>query len=155
MAFKYFTVEFTIEVHDNIIRESGGFMGIRDSGLIDSTLDHVQNDFYYPELEDKVTHLIFSFNKNHCFNDGNKRSSIAVAAYFLTVNNLQGLVSKFILEMENIVVDVADNIIDRDLLKEIVTSILYEYDYSEELKMKIIQAKMNHLAKKLENENRN
>lgn len=146
MAFQYFTVEFSIEVHDNIIRESGGFMGIRDIGLIDSTLDHIQNDFYYPELEDKVTHLIFSFNKNHCFNDGNKRSSIALAAYFLTVNNLDGLVGKFILEMENTVVDVADNIIDRDLLKEIVTSILYEYDYSEELKMKIIQAKMNHLA---------
>jgi len=148
MAFKYFTVEFTIEVHDNIIRESGGFMGIRDSGLIDSTLGHVQNDFYYPELEDKVTHLIFSFNKNHCFNDGNKRSSIALAAYFLTVNNLEGLVAKFILEMENTVVDVADNCIDRDLLLEIVSSILYELDYSEELKMKIIQAKMNHLAKK-------
>lgn len=148
MAFKYFTVEFTIEVHDNIIRKSGGFMGIRDYGLIDSTLDHVQNDFYYPELEDKVTHLIFSFNKNHCFNDGNKRSSIAVAAYFLTINNLQGLVSKFILEMENIVVDVADNIINRDLLKEIVVSILYETDYSEELKLKIIQAKMKNLVSK-------
>lgn len=146
MAFKYFTVEFTIEVHDNIIRESGGFMGIRDIGLIDSTLDHVQNDFYYPELEDKVTHLIFSFNKNHCFNDGNKRASIALASYFLTVNNLDGLVGKFILEMENTVVDVADNIIDRDLLKEIVSSIIYENDYSEELKMKIINAKMNRLA---------
>lgn len=146
MAFQYFTVEFTIEVHDNIIRESGGFMGIRDNGLIDSTLDHVQNDFYYPELEDKVTHLIFSFNKNHCFNDGNKRASIALASYFLTVNNLDGLVGKFILEMENTVVDVADNIIDRDLLKEIVSSIIYENDYSEELKMKIINAKMNRLA---------
>jgi death-on-curing protein len=146
MAFQYFTVEFSIEVHDNIIRESGGFMGIRDNGLIDSTLDHVQNDFYYPELEDKVTHLIFSFNKNHCFNDGNKRSSIALAAYFLTINNLEGLVGKFILEMENVVVDVADNVFDRDLLYEIVISILYEDDYSEELKMKIIQAKLNHLA---------
>jgi len=146
MAFQYFTVEFSIEVHDNIIRESGGFMGIRDNGLIDSTLDHVQNDFYYPELEDKVTHLIFSFNKNHCFNDGNKRSSIALAAYFLTINNLEGFVGKFILEMENVVVDVADNVVDRDLLYEIVISILYEDDYSEELKMKIIQAKLNHLA---------
>lgn len=153
MAFKYFTVEFTIEVHDNIIRESGGFMGIRDIGLIDSTLDHVQNDFYYPELEDKVTHLIFSFNKNHCFNDGNKRASIALAAYFLTVNNLDGLVGKFILEMENTVVDVADNIIDRDLLKEIVSSIIYEDDYSEELKMKIINAKLNHLANQNINDN--
>lgn len=48
--------------------------------------------------------------------------------------------------MENTVVDVADNIIDRDLLFEIVCSLLYEMDYSEELKLKIIQAKLNHLA---------
>lgn len=147
MAFRYFTVAFSIEVHDNIIRESGGFMGIRDSGLIDSTLQHVQNDFYYPELEDKVTHLIYSFNKNHCFNDGNKRSSIALAAYFLTINNLEALVPKFIWEMENIVVDVADNVIDRDLLWEIISSLIYEIEYSEELKLKIIQAKLTHLTK--------
>lgn len=146
MAFQYFTVAYSIEVHDNIIRESGGFMGIHDRGLIDSTLDHVQNDFYYPELEDKITHLIYSFNKNHCFSDGNKRSSIALSAYFLTINDLEALVPKFIVEMENTVVEVADNVIDRDLLQEIVVSILYEEDYSEELKLKIIEAKMNHLA---------
>ncbi|MCB0537461.1 MAG: type II toxin-antitoxin system death-on-curing family toxin [Bacteroidetes bacterium] len=146
MAFQYFTVEYSIEVHDNIIRKSGGFMGIRDRGLIDSTLSHVQNDIYYPELEDKITHLIYSFNKNHCFNDGNKRSSVALSAYFLTINDLEALVSKFIVEIENTVVDVADNVIDRDLLQEIVVSILYEEDYSEELKLKIIEAKMNHLA---------
>lgn len=69
------------------------------------------------------------------------------------MNNLEGLVSKFILEMENIVVDVADNIVDRDLLNEIVTSLLYEADYSEELKMKIIQAKMNHLVNQNLNDN--
>lgn len=146
MAFRYFTLEFSIEVHDGIIRESGGFMGIRDAGLIDSTLDHIQNDFYYPELEDKVTHLIYSFNKNHCFNDGNKRSSIALAAYFLTINDLEVLVPKFILEMENIIVDVADNVIDRDLLFELVSSLLYESEFSEELKLKLIHAKLNHLA---------
>ncbi|MEZ5032154.1 MAG: type II toxin-antitoxin system death-on-curing family toxin [Saprospiraceae bacterium] len=146
MAFQYFTVEYSIEVHDSIIRESGGFMGIRDRGLIDSTLYHVQNDFYYPELEDKISHLIYSFNKNHCFIDGNKRSSVALSAYFLTINDLEALVPKFIVEMENMVVDVADNIIDRDLLHEIVCSIIYEADYSEELKLKIIAAKMNHLA---------
>ena len=121
-------------------------MGTRDVGLIDSTLEHVQNDFFYPELEDKVTHLIFSFNKNHSFNDGNKRSSIALAAYFLTINDLESLVPKFILEMENIVVDVADNVIDRDLLSELVSSLMYELEFSEELKLKIIHAKLNKLG---------
>lgn len=153
MNFQYFTVDFAIEVHDNIIRESGGLMGIRDAGLIESTLEHVQYDLYYPELEDKLTHLLYSFNKNHCFNDGNKRASIALSAYFLTINNLKGLVAKFIVEMENVVVDVADNVVDRDLLLEIIVSLIYEDDYSEELKMKIINAKENHLANQNLNDN--
>lgn len=113
MGFRYFTVDFTIEVHDHILRESGGLVGIRDRGLIGSILDHVQNDLYYPGLEDKLTHLVYSFNKNHCFNDGNKRSSVVLAAYFLTINNLESIVPKFIVEMENIAVDVAENAIDR------------------------------------------
>ena len=43
--------------------------------------------------------------------------------------------------MENIAVDVADNRIDKDLLFEIVYSIVYEDDYSEELKLKLIYSK--------------
>jgi death-on-curing protein len=104
----------------------------------------VQNDLYYPGLEDKLTHLVYSFNKNHCFNDGNKRSSVVLAAYFLTINNLESIVPKFIVEMENTAVDVAENAIDRALLHEIVVSILYEDDYTEELKLKIIEAKVNY-----------
>lgn len=144
MGFRYFTVDFTVEVHDHILRESGGLVGIRDRGLIGSILDHVQNDLYYPGLEDKLTHLVYSFNKNHCFNDGNKRSSVVLAAYFLTINNLESIVPKFIVEMENTAVDVAENAIDRALLHEIVVSILYEDDYTEELKLKIIEAKVNY-----------
>ena len=49
--------------------------------------------------------------------------------------------SKFISSTENVAVDVADNIIDRDLLKEIIASIIYEEDFSYELKLKIIEAK--------------
>ena len=58
-------------------------------------------------------------------------------------------------DIENIAVDVADNAIDRDLLFEIISSFIYEDDFSIELKMKIIGAKTIHLEKKafLENEN--
>ena len=51
------------------------------------------------------------------------------------------IVGKFIREMENIAVDVADNRIDKDLLFEIINSLIYESDYSEELKLKLIAAK--------------
>jgi death-on-curing protein len=44
-------------------------------------------------------------------------------------------------EIENIAVDVADNIIDRDLLFEIISSFIYEDEFSDELKLKIITAK--------------
>lgn len=139
--FLYFTPEYAIEVHDNIVKESGGFFGIRDRGLIESSLEHIKNDIYYPNIEDKLTHLLYSINKNHCFNDGNKRASLALSMYFLLINGLDILIEKFIIEMENIVVDVADNKIDKELLFEVIESILYEEEYSEELKIKLINAK--------------
>ena len=140
MDYKYFTVSYAIKTHDKIIEISGGLEGIKNIGDLESPLEHIQNDVYYPEIEDKVTHLFFSINKNHSFNDGNKRSSIALAAFFLELNGCGFIITKFLIETENIAVHVADNRIDKDLLHEIISSIIYEDDYSEELKLKIIHA---------------
>lgn len=136
--FIYFDIKHAINVHDDIIEKSGGSTGILNIGLIESVLEHIQNDLYYPDVESKLTHLFYAINKSHAFNDGNKRSSIALSAYFLEINGWSFMVSKFIIEMENITVHVADNRIDKDLLFEIIASLLYEEDYSEELKLKII-----------------
>lgn len=141
-VFNYFSTEYAIFVHDQIIITSGGILGIINDGLLESSIEHIKNDLYYPNIEDKLTHLFFSINKNHCFNDGNKRASIALSAYFLEINNCSFIIPRFIEQMENITVDVADNRIDKELLYEIITSLLYEDDYSESLKLKIIYAKM-------------
>lgn len=138
--FIYFDIQHAVKVHDDIIEKSGGAKGVLNIGLIESVLEHIQNDLYYPEIENKLTHLFYAINKSHAFNDGNKRSSIALSAYFLEINGWDFVVSKFIKETENISVDVADNRVDKDLLLEIITSIIYEDDYSEELKLKIIAA---------------
>lgn len=140
MLVNYFTSEYAIKIHDKIIQISGGKAGIKDFGNIDSPLAHIQNDDYYPTFEDKLVHLIFAFNKFHAFNDGNKRTSIAMGAFFLEVNGLDVFVNKFIIEMENISVALADNIVDKDLLLEIIHSIVNEEDYSEALKLKIINS---------------
>ncbi|MDD2223492.1 MAG: hypothetical protein PHF42_08660 [Pseudomonas sp.] len=79
-------------------------------------------------------------NKNHAFNDGNKRSSLALGAYFLELNGFDYLVQRFVIEMVNIVVWVADNVIDKTLLQQIISSILYEDDYSEALKLAMFEA---------------
>ena len=140
MAFYYFNNEFAIKTHDFIINESGGIHGENDLGLLKSVLDHIQNDLYYPEFEEKLTHLVFSVNKNHAFSDGNKRSSIALGAYFLEINGLEYCVDKFIIKMENIAVHIADNRIDKELLYEIIYSIINDDEYTEEIKIKIIEA---------------
>lgn len=141
-VFNYFSTEYAIFVHDQIIINSGGILGIINNGLLESSIEHIKNDLYYPNIGDKLTHLFFSINKNHCFNDGNKRASIALSAYFLEINNCSFIIPRFIEQMENITVDVADNRIDKELLHEIITSLLYQEDFSESLKLKIIYSKM-------------
>lgn len=134
----YFDFAHAIEVHDWIIKQSGGLHGIRDLNPLESVLDHIQNDDYYPGIIPKLTHLVFSINKFHAFNDGNKRSSIALGAYFLALNGYDYCIKKFVLEMENIAVWLADGKISKDLLERIIESILLEADYSETLKLDIL-----------------
>ncbi|MCI2230522.1 type II toxin-antitoxin system death-on-curing family toxin [Polaribacter sp. MSW13] len=139
-TYIYFDIQHAIRTHDFIIENSGGNLGIIEIGKIESVLEHIQNDLYYPEFEEKLTHLVFAVNKFHAFNDGNKRTSIALGAYLLEVNGIEYCIDKFIIEMENIAVHVADNKIDKQLLQEIISSILIEDYFNEELKLKIIDA---------------
>lgn len=136
----YFDVTYAVRTHDWIIENSGGLTGTKDIGQLESPLEHIQNDWYYPEIEDKLTHLVFSINKNHAFNDGNKRSSLALGAYFLELNGFDYIVQRFVREMENIAVWVADNVIDKELLHKIISSILYDDEYSIALKLNIYEA---------------
>lgn len=136
----YFDVHHAIQTHDWIIDNSGGLAGTKNFGQLESVLDHIQNDWYYPNLEEKLTHLVFSINKFHAFNDGNKRSSLVLGAYFLELNGYDYCVRKFVLEMENIIVWVAENKISKELLQEIITSIIMDDDYPDVLKLKIIMS---------------
>lgn len=140
MPYIYFDTDHAVKTHDKILEISGGNPGILDIGRLDATLEHIKNDDYYPTFEEKLTHLVYSVNKGHCFSDGNKRTSIALGAFYLEVNGLDLFVSKFLIEMENICVAIADNIIDKDLLGEIIISLLNEEEYDETLKLRIISA---------------
>lgn len=140
LQFFYFDVHHCILTHDWIIQNTGGREGILNIGYLESPLEHIQNDDYYPSMTDKLTHLVYAINKNHAFNDGNKRSSLALGAYFLKINGYDFIINIFVQKMENIAVLVADNVISKELLFEIIDSILYEDDYSEELKLKIYHA---------------
>lgn len=136
----YFDIKHAVEVHDWIIENSGGLAGSKDLGALESVLDHIQNDMYYPTFEEKLTHLIFAVNKFHAFNDGNKRSSLSLGAYFLELNGYDYCVQKFVLEMENIVVWLAENKILKELLLKLVASLIMDDEYSEDLKLELLEA---------------
>jgi death-on-curing protein len=140
LRFFYFDTAHAVRVHDWIIQHSGGLSGTKDPHHIESPLSHIQNDDYYPGVVKKLTHLVFSINKNHAFNDGNKRSSIALGAYFLELNGYDYAVTRFVREMENIAVCVAANAIDKDLLETVIDSLLHEDEFPEALKLDIIAA---------------
>jgi len=140
LRFFYFDAKHAVEVHDWIIKVSGGLTGVKDLHHLESPLAHIQNDDYYPHITDKLAHLVFAINKHHAFNDGNKRSSIALGAYFLELNGYGYAVRRFVHQMENIAVYVADNLVNQALLHEVVASLIYEEDYSESLKLALITA---------------
>lgn len=138
MKLFYINIEQVIEIHRKTVSVSGGgSIGQLDIGKLESVLEHIQNDDYYPEFEDKLNHLVFCTNKFHSFEDGNKRLSISLGTQFLLLNGYLYCSEKFIREMENISYHLAAGKIDKDLLKEIISSIINDTDYSEELKLKI------------------
>lgn len=141
MAVIYLTIEQAIETHRNTVEVSGGgtFEHL-DVGKLESVLDHIQNDGYYPTLEDKLTHLFFSANKFHCFADGNKRIAITLCTQMLLFNGYLYCASRFLHEMENISYHVAAGNIDKGLLHEIITAFLAEEMDDEGLKLKIFNA---------------
>lgn len=142
MPLVYLTLEQALETHKMTIDVSGGgLQGELDIGKLESVLQHIQNDEYYPTFEDKLTHLFFCANKFHCFLDGNKRIAISLCAQMLLINGFVFRVSPFISEMENISYHVAASRIGKELLKEIIHAVIYdEYDRDEALKLRVLQA---------------
>lgn len=136
----YFDVAHAIREHDWIIEHSGGLQGVKDEGQLSSVLGHIQNDLYYPSFEEKLNHLVFAINKFHAFNDGNKRSSLVLGAYFLELNGYGYCVKKFVQEMENIVVWLAEGKISKELLLKLVTSLIVDDEYPEALKLELVEA---------------
>lgn len=141
MAIIYLTIEQAVEIHIKTVEISGGgSLGHLDMGRLESVLQHIQNDDYYPSFEDKLTHLFFSVCKFHCFQDGNKRIAITLCAQMLLMNGYLYCSGHFIREMENISYHVAAGNIDKLLLHEIISAFIYGDEDNEVLKLKILHA---------------
>lgn len=87
---KYVPIEDVVYIHEMIIATTGGKGGVRDFVMLHGAVSRPQATFagkdLYPGIHKKAAALMHSLLLNHAFEDGNKRTSIAVCERFLFVN---------------------------------------------------------------------
>ena len=80
-------------LHKYIARETGGSIGVRDEGLLESALEGAFATFggqeLYPTKEEKGARLGYTLISNHAFVDGNKRIGMFILLTFLEVNGIR------------------------------------------------------------------
>lgn len=88
-----FSKEKVMLLHKLIAEETGGSIGVRDEGLLESALEAAFSGFggqeFYPTKEEKGARIGFNLISNHAFVDGNKRIGIYVMLTFLEVNGIR------------------------------------------------------------------
>ncbi len=115
---RYLTLGEVLELYRRIIQQSGGSLGIRDLGALESAVAQPRMTFdnkeLYPTLVEKAAALAFSLIRNHPFTDGNKRTGHAAMETFLVLNGFE--INATIEEQEQTILQVAAGHWERDQL---------------------------------------
>ena len=87
---KYLYPQQVLYLYRAIIEQSGGSVGLRDEGLLESAVYRPQASFggqdLYPDLFSKAAALGHSVIRNHPFVDGNKRVGFEAMRLMLRLN---------------------------------------------------------------------
>jgi death on curing protein len=89
VSFIFLSIEQVLRLHQRLIETSGGSFGIRDRGLLESSLAAAKNRFLYEDADLAVCASTYAYHltKAHAFIDGNKRVGAAAAEAFLRLNS--------------------------------------------------------------------
>jgi death on curing protein len=117
---RFLTLLEVLDLHRRIIDRSGGAMGIRDSGLLESALAQPRMTFggqeLYLSLPEKAAALGFSIVMNHPFVDGNKRTGHAAVETFLVLNGME--INASVDEQERVMLAIASGELGREAFVE-------------------------------------
>lgn len=112
---RYLTLIELLDLHTQVIKQSGGTAGVRDLGALESALAQPRMTFggkdLYPTIVDKAAALCFSTVMNHPFIDGNKRTGHAAMEIFLVLNQLE--ISASVDEQEQVILALASGELER------------------------------------------
>lgn len=87
---RWITYDQAIAIHSRQLRRFGGAAGLRDEGMLRSTLERPVNKWRYEQAE--IAELAAAYAcglaKNHAFVDGNKRIAFMSMMIFLEKNRV-------------------------------------------------------------------
>jgi death-on-curing protein len=87
---RYLTLGEVLELHRQIIQQTGGASGVRNLAALESAVAQPRMTFegkdLYPSIEDKAAAIAFFIVQNHPYIDGNKRCGHAAMETFLVLN---------------------------------------------------------------------
>ena len=88
-----FSKEKVLLLHQIMAEATGGSVGVRDEGLLDSALEGAfagsGDREFYPTKEEKGARLGYTLISNHAFVDGNKRIGVYIMLSFLEMNGIR------------------------------------------------------------------
>lgn len=88
----FLTVDEVLVIHQDQIDRYGGISGLRDPGLLVSSVETPRATFggklLHEDLFDIASAYLFHIVQNHPFVDGNKRTGAAAALVFLDLNGV-------------------------------------------------------------------
>jgi death on curing protein len=117
---RHLTIAEALETYQRVMQQTGGLVGIRDLGALESAIAQPYMTFdgneLYPSLAEKVAALGFSLIQNHPFADGNKRTGHAAIEVFLALNGYE--INASIEEQVEIILSVASGKLSRENFAE-------------------------------------
>jgi death on curing protein len=89
----FLSVQDVMDIHERVIMEFGGDLGLRDRGLLESAVAMpgatFSGSFLHPGVAEMAGAYHFHLCSNHTFIDGNKRVAVASAEVFLLLNGFE------------------------------------------------------------------
>lgn len=93
MEFRFLSLDDVLELHEMQLESYGGATGIRDRGLLESTVMMPQasfgGEFVHKGVFEMAAAYAFHIAENQPFVDGNKRTALASALVFLDWHDVE------------------------------------------------------------------
>lgn len=124
---KWVSAKEVIGIHDRLLALLAGVPGMPDPDRAEAIIYRVQNLHFYESVDDLfelAASYLVAISRGHIFNDGNKRTALAVSMLFLRRNGIVLAVNGSVLD------DLTVNAATGDLLVDQVAQVLRKQCYT-------------------------